>query len=673
MAEVAAHPSRGARLAAALVFVVISLSILAAASGERSGYVRTFVSYPTSFGLYGYSFTVNDAPMMAENQFFVDQTLFFAGAGSKFTMYFTSIRPLYAFLATLLAPLTGVIGALAGVNWLSWLAAALVAWRFTKLRTGDNLAALIAVVLVTFGLGFTIHIHDYSPHLFAFALYYAGTLLVFETGVWRESRPWTTHFLIGSFLAVSALAYSTGLTLTLAYALVAARYNRWYHVVGTVAIALSSQTVWTAALNVFNGVISGRWAWQTVNTIEQGYMAKSLSMWWSALSSPAGFLRLAWDGVLQFGGVECPLLIVVAIACWFWQRRSWEQRWFEVVFAGLPVGVGLVYLNYTTTRGYLSFGLTLILYAVIAQSLGVWLRAPGSWRVIGVTGAATVLIAQMAWSTAYFWDYLVPAKMFFGFGFRAWIPQFIDQFGLPVAMSLTDAEPTPILFGGRAPLREAGVYALERLAAPEYSVKIAIAVRAVLAGYIGLLAIAAVPRAWWRAVAVAIAVVWLLPAVVTQAAPLTAPRVVSTFEGLHVPPQRPWRYSIDLGDEYLNAARAHVADAVSIDFMLVGIHPPFTTRVTDGNGREIASADDGRGVLSSKIGVAAVLDLLTRSKRVEVTIDSTNGTAVFGWQRAGLPGRRLTTAAGAPIASEMAPAFEIRMIDRGGRPILIGF
>lgn len=659
-------------ITASVFFVVASTALFVVSRGERSAYLLTFVSFPTSFGLYGYSFIAGDEPMMAENTYYLDQTVMFSGAGSRLTLYFTSIRPLYAFMASLFAPLTGVIGGLALVNYLSWALAAYVAWRYTLRVYEDEWAAAIAVVFVAFGLGFVIHLHDYSPHLMPFTMYYLGTLVVFESGVWRESRPWRTHLRIGTYLAVAALGYSTGLILAIAYVLVAVRRNNWWHVGAAATVGLSSQYVWSAALNVMNGITSGQWSWIAVQGIEQELMARSLATWASTLRHPMAMLRMLGDGLLQFGGIESPLLIAAALVSWLVQHRSREQRWFDLVFGGLPIAVALVYLHVVMTRGYMSYGMSLVLYSTLAGGLAMWLRAATAKRTLIVAAIAVLVLVQAGWSTSHLRGYVIPVKMFHGFGDVSWIARYIGQWQLPPAISLTGLETTPIMFGGRSTITEAGAVSAPAIPTPTYSWRFGLVSRATLVVYLTWLAAIWRGQSRWRAIAAGAVAIWVLPVFAAKVSPLQPASVYSTFDSERIRAGDRWYYSIDVGTPFLEAARQASADADHVELMLAGLQPPFTARVTSA-GEEIAVATDGRMVLQSTWTVERMLGILERSRRLEVELSSDHDTRVFGWQRSQLPGRRLVAAQSNLAMITALPAFEVRLLNSRGTPVLIGF
>src|SRR5438874_2946954 len=113
-------------------------------------------------------------------------------------------------------PVLGLVGASIFVNWLAWAVCAFLTWRLAKKLFDDDLAALLGVLFVSGGMGMVFHIDDWSVHLPAFACYYLGVYLLYDSGVAFEERPWRTHLLLGSFLALASLVYSFAAALLLA-------------------------------------------------------------------------------------------------------------------------------------------------------------------------------------------------------------------------------------------------------------------------------------------------------------------------------------------------------------------------------------------------------------------------------------------------------------------------
>lgn len=664
------------KYAAALAFLLVSGTFFVLGQGERSAYVLTTSGMPGQ-SLFGYTFGLGDRPLMAENTYYFDQTLMFDGAGGRFTMWFYSIRPIYAFAASVVAPLTGVLGALQLVNYLAWVLAAVVAWRFTMARYRDEWAASLAVVLVAFGLRFAIHIHDYSPHMLPFAVYYLGILILYESRVWAEARPWLTHLRIGLFLALASLTYSTGIILTLSYMLLAARRNRWLHVVAAGAIGMGAQYAWTISLNAANVWMTGRWAWINVQGIEQVQLMHSLGEWMMLLPSPTAFARRLAGGVVEFSAFECPLLIAAALLCWLVQRRTKAERWFDVVVVVPAFAAGFVYLNHLGTRGYLVYGTTLVFYATLAGSLALWLRESRVWRWVGVSSVVTLLAVQIVWSTAYLWGYLLPMKLFFGFGYLDWIPRAITSASFPPALSLTGAEATPVMFGGHATLKDAGLFILSSVSVPKYSLPFGLFIRAPLVACLCLLAVASgFPRRLQTLFATG-ALVWLGPVLIAQAAPVEPEPIFSTFDAIDVAPGQTLRYSVDLGDAFVTAFDRQAPTAQAVRFMVWGLQPPFETRVLDGEGGLIALGTDGSMFVASDSKPHELSSILSRSRRLTVEIavaPEGHTTTVLGWQRAGLPGRTAVTLPnGAAWHRPVLPAVEVWLFDGRHRPLLVGF
>lgn len=656
---------------AGAIFFVVSAALFMASPNERSPYILTFVSYPFGYGLFGYTFIAGSQPMMAENSFYIDQTLMFLGAGSRLSMYFTSIRPLYAFMASLLAPATDILSALALINYLAWALAAYVSWRYTSKVFNDEWAAAIAVVLTAFGLGFVIHVNDYSPHILPFAMYYLGTLVIYESGVWREARPWSTHLAIGAYLAVCSLGYSTGLMLAAAYALVAVKRNRWHHVLGALMLGVSSQYVWTIALNVVNGLASHQWQWINVPYYEQWQMRESLGIWASTLSSPSVAVRTFVDSLLQFGGVECPLLTALAAISWLLQPRSRAQRWFDFALAATPIAVALVYVQITATRGYLVFGISLWIYSTIAGTLATALRAP-STRKIAAVAVVLVFSLQASWSTAYLQGYLIPIKMFYGFTSLTWIRPYVDQWRRTPALSLTDLEPAPVLFGGTATLRAAGAVIAPDPPIPSFTWRFGLVARSTIVAYLALVASVWLGRSRLLMIALGSALIWIVPVGAAQIWPRQPTPVYSTLDSERIRAGDRWRYVVDVGPGFLRAAGDVMARATAVEFMVAPVQAPFAVRITAG-GQELAVATAGQHVLRSALTARDVVGLLNASGRIEVELTADHDTRVFGWQRPDLPGRSVRAAQADLSPITALPAFELRLLDARGAAQLVGF
>lgn len=673
---------------AVLIFVVIALPVTYLGRGEQSAYVRTFASFPSSqagFGLFGYNYILDATPIMAENPLYISQILMFNGSPGDIAFHFTTPRAIYAFLASLGAPLVGVMGSQMVLNWLAWALAAYVAWRFTKAVFADRLAALLAVVLVSGGLGFAIHVHDYSPHLVPFTVYFVGLLVIYESGVWATRQPLRIHVLLGLFLALACLTYTMELALALGYVVVALWRNRWWHVALAAVIAFSSRLVYVAGLNATQSYVSGQWQWTPIVTSESDYLGPSLAVWRTLLQDPMQFLGRVANGLTQFSLFEFPLIVVLGLLSWVMLPRRWAVWRFFAAFYVLPIAGGMAYLNNSTTRGYMVYGISLLLYAPLSAMLAAGLRSTGPGAYAAAALGLVVVGSQLAWSTGHLWGYIVPAKMFFGFGSLDWMPQYLGQFHPAPAFSLTGGEPTPRMFGGGAPLRDAGIFVGEHVGAVAgYSAAVAALSRAVILSYAVLMAICAAATRRTRLIGMAAVVLLLgiVPVVLPRLMPVSRPPVQSTFYSTVVPPNASVRYAVSVSDAFIAELRRFEQRDVAVQFVTSGIHAPFDVTVSDGTGVVLAESHDGGMLQHAKVTLPEVIRAVDRSRAIEVryvtrdpaTGGPPGGTAIFGWQRNGLPGRRLTNdRTGAPWAASMLPALEMRVTDTAGRALLIGF
>jgi hypothetical protein len=281
---------------ALLVFVSVAALVAAMGRGERSGWI--LMTSPTehthqSNTMLGYSDVHGGRPIHKENVPTFSQVRLFRGAPGRLDMY--AVRPIYAWIASPLTALVGLTTALLLVNLVAWAAAAYIAWRLTIDLLGDPLAGVLAVVLVAGGIGMTAHVADYSAHLLSFTFYYAGVLVLFRSGVWREAQPLETHLALGCFLALAALQYNTGLLLAVAMVAAAIGKQRWWHVTVAAALALAAQRVWMWLLNVLNMRVNGA-HWQ-VSTRWRGHTSARRSIGGSQPGKRAWRrLRRRWAG-----------------------------------------------------------------------------------------------------------------------------------------------------------------------------------------------------------------------------------------------------------------------------------------------------------------------------------------------------------------------------------------
>jgi hypothetical protein len=670
---------------ATVFFLTISLPLVYLSRGERSPYVQTFANFPAGqFGLFGGNYILDDGPFFSENELYISQILMFNGSADHVAMNAFGVRAMYSFVASLWAPLLGVIGSQQFVNFLGWALAAWVAWRFTLKLFEDQRAALIAVLLVGGGLGFVLHSNDYSPHLVPFAVYYLGILMVYETLVWRECRPLRIHLLLGLCLALACLTYTMEVALVIAYVAVAIRRNRWWHVTAAAVIALSSRFVYTIGLNADMFVITRKWQWLSPEGIESDYLHRSLAIWAALLPHPTEFIARVLNGLAQFSFFEFPLIIVLGLVSWLFLPRSWALWRFFVAFFILPIAAGMAYLNFSTTRGYLVYGISLLIYAPLAGLLARGLRsASRAMQFVAAAVAVVVVGMQWAWSTAFLWGYILPAKTFFGFGYLEWIPIYLRQFVPPPALSLTGAEPAPLMFGGHATLRDAGLLVATTHTPVHYSVLFALVARLVIVAYASLLVlvIARSRRSLAAGLAAVFIGIGLVPVGLAQALPPQKPAELSTFYTTAIPPETRFRYTVTVSDQFIRELTRYEHSPVTVQFMTCGIHAPFEVRVTGGRDTVFAESQQGGMFQNAVVGLPEMLAALKNSPELNLYITTFDkvrgnpiGTTVFGWQRNGLPHRSIwNESTHAAWESTMLPALEFHVLDAAGRSVLIGF
>ncbi|GEM_PF-7054938 len=672
-------------LAAILYFIVVALPIMYYARGERSPWVLTLTSFPgaqAEYGVFGYSYAMGEMPLMAEDDRSVQQSLMYSGSIGNLSLIFYDVRGLYGFLATLFSSIVGLLPAFWLLNLLGWGGAAYCTWRLALGMSENRLAAFLGVILVAGGLGFVLHSNDYNPHLISFVMYYIGLLLIYESRVWLEPRTLRSHLIIGAYLALAGLCYDNGLYLAGGYILVSIWRNRWWHVALASFIGLSAKYVWIIALNLLNAYVSGGWNWVNVYGDVQDYLSRSLSRWGALPISQ--FAPEFFKGILQFLFFEFPLITLLGFVAWIVLPWSRSQRWFLLVFFLLPFAGGLVFLYTSTTRGYLVYGSSMLIYVPLSIWMARWLESRWSTLMaMGILGVLLIVGIQLFWSTAFLWGYVVPAKMFFGFGYLEWIPKYLSMFHMPPAYSLTGAEPTPVMFGGDASLKQAGLYVESRIPEISFSFPFALAARTLLSFYFGLfVALAASTRKRMRqGLMTVILGLWLTPALLPQISPPKPLPLFSTFSAIYVPADQEWVYSVALSDEFIEKMKQYSGRDVKIQFMFNGNSRSFQTRIVGSGNSVLGQIDDGAVIIKANVSLDELIAVLERSNKIEVYlktqlagVNMNNGTSIFGWQRNGLPGRDFyELESGEHWEGFSLPAFELRILDASDKILLIGY
>ncbi len=668
------------------VFTAISLPLLSYGKGERSGWMLVSQLWCTVFG---YNYAIGNQPFYMENVSFLHQVTMFLGARVDHSIY--SARPVYSFLASVIAPFSDMISAFTLLNYLVWAASAALTWRFTFRLFGDRLAALISVVLVAGGFGFIFHIGDYSPHLLSFLAYYLGIVLIYESRVWRESRPLRIHLFLGAYLALAYLTYDIGVPLVLGYVAVAIWRNRWWRVVIAAVIALTAKPLWLMFLPILTWLYTGQLTWINYYGFEGGLLQRGLVRWISLLADPNAFAHLFFMALGQFLFFEFPPLIVLGLLSWLALPRSRSLLWFFGVFFGLPILGGMFFAGGgVDTRGYFVYGVSLLLYAPLAGCLARYLRAmPTLRRAIALVALALIVGSQFYWSTAHLRHELGPAVSYhlgrpgyWEFGGESFFRS------IPM-MSLTGAEPAAVMFGGSASLSDAGLYIPS---VPPIGVNyiplFGLVSRLPLAIYVvGLIAWGVSSRRSRIVGAAAVLLgLWLMPGIVALLNPVPEPFLTTMSAEVIAPSGATARYTIHLSDRFVAALRQFTNEPVIVEFQY-GMGYSQTWRVMAGD-RQVPTqgpveiSQPSYDIFKLYVSLPELLKALDHSNN-ELTIEIPSGpeqrTSAFGWQRQGLPGRKLVDATtGSDWLAPDIPAFELRVyreIGQGklGALLLVGF
>lgn len=477
------------RTTAIAIFLAASAFVTIHGRNERSGWI--LMTSPEGRDhrfntLLGYCFLHEGDPFMKENISHAAQVGVFCGAPDALRLSearedFRILRPLYSLLASLPAPLLGTIPAMLLINWLSWALSAWVAWRLTLVVFGDELAALLAVIFVSGAIGMTVHIADYSPHLLAFATYYFGVWLLYRSDVYCELRPWRTHFRLSVYLAICCLAYNTGVMLTAVYALTAIRRNRLVTVLGAALFALASRPLLQAALG------------SRIHDVETEYLGNSLVLWRELFTNDLIFFTsklLHWATEYLFF-FDSPLVVLASLGCVLSIKVPRQLYRFGLTVVAIPFAAAFVFTPMASARGYLVFSGTVWLYACLAHQLSRGLRTEQRWlRGTVAATTAVIVISHFAWSTAHFAHVLGPVKTYF-LGWDDGFAYFASHD--PEIVSLTDREPTPVIFGGQTTLGAAGALSISNdhvFDRDQVSFRFALLTRVWFFGYSVLLAIA---------------------------------------------------------------------------------------------------------------------------------------------------------------------------------------
>ena len=477
---------------AGVIFLASLVACLSFGFGEGSIWIKMTQPYEPTHApnsLLGFSCLYGGSPFHLENTGFVGQMLLFSGLSlSGLDMYV--VRPIYAYLASIVAPFTGIIPAMALTNLVAWALAVFITWRFARLAFKDDLAAAIAAILAAGGFGFIAHVGDYSAHLLSFTVYYLGVYVIYASNVWRERCSLGTHLALGAFLAICCLQYNTGLLLLAGYICLGVFHNRWRDIAVALLIALTAQRIWVLVLKLALSLVDKSFLTVDFYATESSYLTLSLAEWVRIAHTPSLFVKTFLTDLVKFFCFDSPLIVAAGLAAIFLVRPRPALLRFSVCMGAFPFLAGMLYSQHMVARGcYLVYGVSILIYSAIGAAFADLLRrSVGTTKRVALWGGLAVLIlCHFAWSYAAFAGNPGPLKYYFLSGTN----NLAAVASPPFIASITGEEARPRLFDGSSTLVRAGA-AIEtskiRLPAPRISlILIGMALRALLGLYFGLM------------------------------------------------------------------------------------------------------------------------------------------------------------------------------------------
>lgn len=428
-------------------------------SGDHSAWLMTttpIAKYPRlktinldANSFYGYSGFWDNHLTHKENFSTLSQMAMFSGGPILGDYY--ALRPIYPFLASTVLVVLGWKGSMIAINLTAWLIAVPIVFVFALRLTDNRRAASWAALFSLVGMGFVVHIHDYSAHLLSFTLYFICVFLAYESGIWRERRPWWTHLALGSFLAIAALEYNTGLLAIAGYAIVGLRHNGVVRTTFTAWISAVPTFLWPPFLNFLSG------SWVDYGATERLYRQLVWEDWTSrGLGDAATTYVITIVNYLSYE--MCPMILIgcCGIGLLLYEKKNFDTAVFVFAFFLMPIFAMAVYAGSFLAKGYLTYQTAIFIYVGAGFLLARFSSGHRPHVLIGPVLGTVVWFGQLAWNLSYLLGIEAPTKMYFLWGYEylgAWMA---GLWNVPIVVSLTGLEPVPGIFGGSASLAEAG-------------------------------------------------------------------------------------------------------------------------------------------------------------------------------------------------------------------------
>ena len=680
--------------AAILIFVIIAIIIAYYGQNENSAWIR-MTSPVTKDGasnsLLGYSMIANGNPIFKENISFFYQTLLFSGIPSGIPdMYYA--RPLYSFIASHFTFLvSGLTNAFILLNLICWAIAAWVSWHLTKKVFNSELASLISVLFVTGGSGFIFHIGDYSAHIMAFTFFYLGIYIIYESNVWRKSRPFKTHLILSLFLALASLQYNTGLVLVAGYVTVSLFHNKWIYVLIPASIAYFSQRLWVYILSgVYSLLYNQPYKYIDIYATEKIYLSKSLEVWQEILfRSPLEFVLTLLKKTGEFLQFDSPLVILLGIvSCFIFFSYIFKNFPFHffIKFIFFAILAGVIFSLKAGARGYLVYGLSIFFYTFLAGVFAKFIRTR-NYRLVAISLLIITMSSHYIWNTYHLFGNLLPLKTYFLSLTQnhSYFPMFFEK---TKVLSLTGYEPVPTLFGGTSSLKEAGygdTVSSFRQVIPDqiqsqgttiYQINQRIFQNQILAKGYFLLIIVSLLLLLWKTKLKAGLIGFLLLSIISSFFSLITdpkmPIINNTDGAIRLLKENILTYNIKLSSKFIRSFKSSVEKTDNIEvccFLRPQEYYNIDTFIGD---RKITTQLRGLngGYQLEFHDKISFLNALEDSAKITLKVEALKDNVYFrGWQRNGLEGRKLSL----PYRSELLPVFEIRLRNKEGFLKVVGF
>ena len=634
--------------------------------------------------LWGYSDQINVLPIHSENVPFFFHLLMFSGGPIAKDIY--AIRPLYSFIASTFVPFLGWQPALVFTNIVSWIAAIAVVYVFCIRVTGNRTIALVACVLAIGGTGFVTHVHDYSAHLMAYTFYFLAVYVIYATQVWSMRRAWNVHLGLGCFFAVAALQYNTGLAALAGYALASIRHNGLLRVGLTCVSAYVVANLWPHLMNALAD------SHIDYGSVEREYLLRSINIW---LSQPTLSALLSRYGsiVLDFLSFEMPAVVVLGtagIVTLMIAKRSFDFAIFVIALSVAPIMAFALYASSATARGYLIYQVAIFLYlgvAVLVYRLGQVTRIGPA---VAILVCCMVVVSQLWWNLHYFTGALGPLKIYYmGIHYNsAWLTE-ISR--VPLISSLTGFEATPTLFRGNSTVADAGAAVCTNQIATSTASYKTISQAMILRTPFTLLCLAAVilvvpalashqngmlslrKNHVWATASLAALIMLLTPALLNLwLRSADFPTLCSWLAS--VSRESSLRLEVDLSPEFLATLEALPADVQQLELLHGFRNAKMANREA-----EVTLIAEGLRVefgptLTHTIPRDEFLRAAGASPRIAIEAQNLASPAILeGWQRNGLPGRRLLSEGRTVNADQqrILPLLEIRARGKSGSRLLL--